>query len=71
MDDVEELDGEAARHACCHVSGARRSTMPRSGLPLLAPPPLLTGRSIPVRGKRRGEERSREREVEGEGREEL
>ena len=34
--------------------------------PLLALPPLLTGRSIPVRGERRGEERSSEREVAGE-----
>ena len=36
--------------------------------PLLALPPLLTGRSIPVRGERRGEERSCNKEVEGEGR---
>jgi len=34
--------------------------------PLLAPPPLLAGQSILVRGERRGEE-SREREVEGDG----
>ena len=40
--------------------------MPGLGLPLLAPPPLLTGRSIPVRGERRGEERSCNREVAGE-----
>jgi len=36
--------------------------------PLLALPPLLTGRSIPMRGERRGEERTCNREVEGEGR---
>jgi len=34
--------------------------------PLLALPLLLTGRSIPARGERRGEERSSEREVAGE-----
>ena len=52
-------------------ASARRSPMPGLGRwrcwpwpPLLALPPLLTGQSISVRGERRGEERSCNREVE-------